>query len=195
MRSRPTFPLNYFQTFPEINDDFSPTFRAALAQAVQLHQLPEVLLLNMSLLSRKGSQTGEERAAFLLWIIKLQELGNKGTIGGKSLVMNDYFGGPSAFDKSSPLPPFWQCQDFGSIWSPNPPLRGWVLMSNMRAWGKSRRITCIFRQHGDVPKGPIFPKTAIFKHFGNGPNVTQWIKAHDTIMIVFFQNYLFRDDC
>ena len=73
-----------------------------MGQAVQLHQLPEVLLLNMSLLSKKGSQTGEERAAFLLWIIKLQELGNKGTIGGKSsLVMNDYFGGPSALDKSS----------------------------------------------------------------------------------------------
>ena len=89
MRSRPTFPLNYFQTFPEINDDFSPTFRAALGQAVQLHQLPEVLLLNMSLLSKKGSQTGEERAAFLLWIIKLQELGNKGTIGGEIITCDE----------------------------------------------------------------------------------------------------------
>ena len=103
------------QIFTEINDDCLPTFRAALAQAVQLHQLPEVLLLNMSLLSKKGSQTGGERAAFLLYIIKPQELGNKGTIGGKSLVMMITLEGPH--NSTNPPKKSWQGADL----APPPP--------------------------------------------------------------------------
>ena len=60
--------------------------------------------------------------------------GNKGALFGGNYnfwVINDHFGGTSVHcgqilqknpDKGQSLPPFWHCQYFGNIWSPNPSL-------------------------------------------------------------------------